>query len=105
MDLKGLRLDKKTKPVVTDSEDSDQETQINFSSPKTNKKIKPEIVVKTGNEVLEKFPHLAKFLRLVCDEPGCDFSSKYPENFELHLETHKQNVEESEDLLANYYSD
>mgnify|MGYP001274012667 CR=1 FL=1 len=103
MDLKGLRLDKKTKPVVTDSEDSDQETQINFSSTKIEKKTKPDVVVKTGSEILEKFPHLAKFLRLVCDEPGCDFSTKYPENFEIHLESHQSNSE-SEDLLANYYS-
>ena len=101
MNLEGFRF-KKTKPKVSSSDDSDEETQINLSSTKAKKKTKP-VVVKTGTEVLEKYPHLAKFLKLVCDEPGCDFSTKYPENFEIHLESHQSNSE-SEDLLADYYS-
>ena len=85
--LKGFVF-KKTKPKVSSSDDSSQ------SPEKENKVKKSEL----KNAVRKKFPHLAKYLTFLCNEPGCNFDSKSPEVFEAHLELHNatQMVQEFE---------
>ena len=88
---------KKKRAVVTSSDDSDQETQIDFSKSKTksqatdieNNVNRPKIDhIRMSNR--SKFLHLQNYLKFCCED--CNFTTTSGEDFEWHLMQHNEDT-------------